>query len=129
QDLAHATGARLAMPGSTERLIPRSLALPPRAPPPPVTSGDLARRDESRIRLDVMRVVFFGTPGFAVPSLGALIDSGFDVPLVVTQPDRPVGRSGRPRPSPVADAARERGIPVETPERLRGNDAFFERLS
>lgn len=76
-----------------------------------------------------MRVVFFGTPGFAVPSLEALIDAGFDVPLAVTQPDRPVGRSGRPRPSPVADAARERGIPVETPERLRGNEEFFESLA
>ena len=76
-----------------------------------------------------MRVVFLGTPRFSVPSLEALIDSGFEVPLVVTQPDRPVGRSGRPRPSPVADAARERGIPVETPERLRANDAFFERLA
>ena len=76
-----------------------------------------------------MRVVFFGTPQFAVRSLAALVDGGFDVPLVVTQPDRPVGRSGRPRPSPVAEAARERGIPTETPERLRGNDAFFERLA
>jgi methionyl-tRNA formyltransferase len=76
-----------------------------------------------------MRVVFFGTPDFAVPSLSALVDAGFDVPLAVTQPDRPFGRSGRPRPSPVAEAARERGIPTETPERLRGNDAFFERLA
>ena len=76
-----------------------------------------------------MRVVFFGTPGFAVPSLEALIDAGFDVPLAVTQPDRPVGRSGRPRPSPVAEAARARGIPVETPDRLRGNASFLERLA
>jgi methionyl-tRNA formyltransferase len=76
-----------------------------------------------------MRVVFFGTPAFAVPSLSALLDAGFDVPLVVTQPDRPVGRSGRPRPSPVAEVARARGIPTETPERLRGNDPFFERLA
>lgn len=76
-----------------------------------------------------MRVVFFGTPAFAVPSLSALAGAGFDVPLVVTQPDRPVGRSGRPRPSPVAGAARELGIPIETPERLRGNDPFFGRLA
>lgn len=76
-----------------------------------------------------MRVVFFGTPAFAVPSLSALIDAGIEVPLVVTRPDRPVGRSGRPRPSPVAEVSGERGIPVERPERLRGNDPFFERLA
>lgn len=76
-----------------------------------------------------MRVVFFGTPAFAVPSLSALIDAEFEVPLVVTRPDRPVGRSGRPRPSPVAEVARGRGIPIEKPERLRGNVPFFERLA
>jgi methionyl-tRNA formyltransferase len=76
-----------------------------------------------------MRVVFFGTPGFAVPSLETLIEAGFDVPLVVTQPDRPVGRSGQPRPSPVAEFASERGVPTEKPERLRGNDPFLERLA
>lgn len=75
-----------------------------------------------------MRIVFFGTPRFAVPSLSALIESGFDVPLVVTQPDRPVGRSGRPRPSPVAELAAARGIPVEKPQKLRGNAVFFDRL-
>jgi methionyl-tRNA formyltransferase len=75
-----------------------------------------------------MRVVFFGTPAFAVPSLSALLDAGIEVPLVVTQPDRPVGRSGRPRRSPVAEVASGRGIPTEKPERLRGNDLFFERL-
>ena len=77
----------------------------------------------------MMRVVFFGTPRFAVPSLEALVDAGFDVPLVVSQPDRPVGRSGRPRPSPVAGIARERGILTEKPERLKGNDPFFGRLA
>jgi methionyl-tRNA formyltransferase len=75
-----------------------------------------------------MRVVFFGTPQFAVPSLSSLIESGFDVPLAVTQPDRPVGRSGRPRPSPVAELAAARGIPVEKPHRLRGNTTFLESL-
>jgi methionyl-tRNA formyltransferase len=76
-----------------------------------------------------MRVVFFGTPRFAVPSLEALIGAGFDVPLVVTQPDRPIGRSGDPRPSPVAGVAHGRGIPIEKPERLRGNERFFQRLA
>jgi methionyl-tRNA formyltransferase len=75
-----------------------------------------------------MRVVFFGTPRFSVPSLAALIDAGFDVPLVVTQPDRPVGRSARPRPSAVAELAAERGLSIERPEKLRGNAPFFDRL-
>lgn len=75
-----------------------------------------------------MRVVFFGTPRFAVPSLAALVEGGFDVPLAVTQPDRPVGRSGRPRPSPVAELAAAHGIPVVKPARLRGNEAFRETL-
>lgn len=76
-----------------------------------------------------MRVVFFGTPTFAVPSLEALLDAGFEVPLVVSQPDRPVGRSSQPRPSPVAEVGVTRRIPVEKPERLRGNAAFLERLA
>lgn len=76
-----------------------------------------------------MRVVFFGTPRFAVLSLQALLDAGFEVPLVVTQPDRPVGRSGRPRPSLVAELAASCGIPVDRPERLRGNAEFFDRLA
>jgi methionyl-tRNA formyltransferase len=76
-----------------------------------------------------MRVVFFGTPRFAVPSLEALVQAGFEVPLVVTQPDRPVGRSSQPRPSPVAELARERGLAVERPERLRENTAFLEHLA
>src|SRR5512134_65546 len=75
-----------------------------------------------------MRVVFFGTPAFAVPSLEALLDAGFEVPLVVSQPDRPVGRSSRPRASAVAEVGVTHRIPVEKPERLRGNAAFLERL-
>jgi methionyl-tRNA formyltransferase len=75
-----------------------------------------------------MRVVFFGTPRFAVPSLEAVLDAGFEVPLVVTQPDRPVGRSGKPRPSAVAEVAFGRGLAIEKPERLRGNAAFFKGL-
>jgi methionyl-tRNA formyltransferase len=76
-----------------------------------------------------MRVVFFGTPRFAVPSLQALLDAGFEVPLVVTRPDRPVGRSARPQPSPVAALATERALPVERPEKLRGDAGFLERLA
>ena len=76
-----------------------------------------------------MRVVFFGTPRFAVPSLESLVGRGFEVPLVVTQPDRPVGRSGQPRLSRIAELAAGLGLPVEKPEKLRGNEHFFERLA
>jgi methionyl-tRNA formyltransferase len=75
-----------------------------------------------------LRVLFFGTPDFAVPSLRALGDAGFDVPLVVTQPDRPVGRHAEPRPSSVGTFAVGRGIPVQKPATVRNNAAFFAAL-
>jgi methionyl-tRNA formyltransferase len=77
---------------------------------------------------DPMRVVFFGTPEFAVPSLEALLRSGAEVPLVVTQPDRPVGRHGQPRPSPVAALGASRGIQVLRPERVRDNAELLGEL-
>ncbi|MFD0680469.1 MULTISPECIES: methionyl-tRNA formyltransferase [unclassified Paenibacillus] len=66
-----------------------------------------------------MRVVFMGTPEFAVPSLLVLLESGVQVVGVVTQPDRPVGRKRVLTPTPVKAAAEQRGIPVLQPERLR----------
>ncbi len=72
--------------------------------------------------------MFFGTPEFAVPSLSAMLDAGVEVPLVVTQPDRPAGRHATPRPSPVASLAEARGIPVAKPQRLRGNVEILERV-
>lgn len=75
-----------------------------------------------------MRVVFFGTPQFAVPSLTALLDAGIDVAGVVTQPDRPRGRShSSARPSPVKSRALAAGIPVLQPARPRG-EAFERQL-
>ena len=65
-----------------------------------------------------MRLVFFGTPDFAVPSLRALLGEGFDIAAVVTQPDRPKGRSrSRVIPSPIKTAALEEGLTVLQPER------------
>lgn len=61
------------------------------------------------------RIVFLGTPGAAVPTLEALA-SRHPVVAVLTRPDRPRGRSNRPRPSPVKEKAAELGIPVHTPE-------------
>jgi len=76
-----------------------------------------------------VRVVFFGTPEFSAESLAALLDSGFAVPLVVTQPDRPVGRHATPRSSAVGALAAVRGIPTEKPAVLRGNREILGRLS
>lgn len=68
----------------------------------------------------MMRVVFFGTPEVAVPSLQALAAAeDVDVVAVVTNPDRPRGRSGRPRPPPVKQAAVDVGVDVWQPERGR----------
>jgi methionyl-tRNA formyltransferase len=74
-----------------------------------------------------MRILFWGTPTFALPSLRALSEEGHHVVAVVTQPDRPAGRGRRLTPSPVKALAQEEGIPVLTPERPRG-DAFLEEL-
>src|ERR1700743_2564660 len=68
-----------------------------------------------------MRVLFWGTPDFATPALRALVGEGFDVAGVVTQPDRPAGRSRSALvPPPVKQVALEEGIPVLQPERPRG---------
>lgn len=70
-----------------------------------------------------MRVLFWGTPEFSVPPLRALSGEGHDVVGVVTQPDRPAGRSRSTLvASPVKAAALEEGIPVLQPERPRGED-------
>jgi methionyl-tRNA formyltransferase len=66
-----------------------------------------------------MRIVFFGTPEFAVPSLRGLVASPHAVVGVVTQPDRPRGRGQRVSDAPVKIAALEHGIPLIQPDRLR----------
>src|SRR3989454_822961 len=75
-----------------------------------------------------LRVVFFGTPEFAVPSLEALLGEGFDVVAVVTQPDKPQGRSRSTAvPPPVKTAAEAEDVPVLQPARPSDPD-FVERL-
>jgi len=66
-----------------------------------------------------MRIVFLGTPEFALPILEACARSG-QLVAVVAQPDRPVGRSGKPRPPASKRWALERGIAVEQPEKVKG---------
>ncbi|MGD9933174.1 MAG: methionyl-tRNA formyltransferase [Dehalococcoidia bacterium] len=65
------------------------------------------------------RVVFMGSPDFAVPSLEALAREGYDVALVVTQPDRPAGRGGRVLAPAVRQVAERLGVPVVQPETLK----------
>ena len=74
-----------------------------------------------------MRILFMGTPDFALFSLRALVESGADVVGVVTQPDKPKGRGYALQPPPVKVYAMERGIPVYQPETLK-NGAFDEEL-
>jgi methionyl-tRNA formyltransferase len=66
-----------------------------------------------------MRVVFLGTPEFAVPSLNALVSSGHQVVGVFTQPDRPKGRGNQFAASPVKTAAKAAGLTIHQPERIR----------
>ena len=70
-----------------------------------------------------MRLVFMGTPAFAVPSLLALLDAGHEVAAVYTQPDRPRGRGRRLQPSAVGAVAAERGLEVRTPESMKAPEA------
>lgn len=69
-----------------------------------------------------MKLIFWGTPEFALPSLRAILGEGHDVVAVVTQPDRPFGRRRELRPPPVKVAALEEGIPVLQPDPPRGEE-------
>ncbi|MDO5323649.1 MAG: methionyl-tRNA formyltransferase [Clostridia bacterium] len=66
-----------------------------------------------------MRIVFMGTPEFAVPSLRALLDNGYEVVGAITQPDRPAGRGHKLTPCPVKLLAQERGVPVYQFEKIK----------
>lgn len=70
------------------------------------------------------RVVFMGTPEFAVPSLDALLDAGYEVVGAFTQPDRPVGRGHKLAACPVKQRALERGVPVFQFERVRRQEGL-----
>ena len=66
-----------------------------------------------------MKIAFAGTPEFAAAALEAILAAGFEVPLVLTQPDRPAGRGMQLQPSPVKQVALAAGIAVHQPEKLR----------
>jgi methionyl-tRNA formyltransferase len=75
-----------------------------------------------------VKLVFCGTPRFAVPTLEALVRAGHDVALAVTQPDRPVGRTQELVAPPVKQAALAAGIPVTQPDKIRNNAEFRAQL-
>lgn len=66
-----------------------------------------------------MRIIYAGTPEFAVPALQGLIDAGHDIVMVLTQPDRPAGRGMQLKASPVKQLALQHGLPVFQPESLK----------
>lgn len=69
-----------------------------------------------------LRIVFMGTPEFAVPSLKALVEGGYNIVSVVTTPDKPAGRGRQLHESDVKIAARELGLPILQPEKLRDEE-------
>ena len=79
------------------------------------------------VRRDRLRIVYFGTPAFAVPSLEALLHSRHDVVAVVSQPDRPRGRGQQLQPTPTKQIALHHHVPVLQPTRIK-DDAFLQQL-
>ncbi len=75
-----------------------------------------------------MKLVFCGTPDFAVPTLRAALEAGHEVALVLTQPDRPAGRRMEMHRPAVKTAAQERGLEVLQPERIKKNEELRARL-
>lgn len=74
------------------------------------------------------KIIYMGTPEFAVPPLKAMAAAGYEIPMVVTQPDKAKDRGKKVQPTPVKAAAEYLGIPVSQPERIKNNPDFMERL-
>ncbi len=75
------------------------------------------------------KIIFMGTPQFSVPILGQLIEDGYDVLAVVTQPDRPVGRKKVMTPPPIKEAAIAHNLPVLQPEKLLRSDELQQMIN
>lgn len=74
------------------------------------------------------KIIFMGTPEIAVPSLKALVENGFDIPLVITQPDKPKGRGQAVQYPPVKEYALTAGLEVYQPEKIKNNTEVMEKL-
>lgn len=75
-----------------------------------------------------MKVVFFGSPSSALPSLTSILESGHSVELIITQPDKPTGRGKRLLPCPLKQKALDLNIPVSQPLKIRKDEAVLEQL-
>ncbi|MGC2639140.1 MAG: methionyl-tRNA formyltransferase, partial [Acidobacteriaceae bacterium] len=75
-----------------------------------------------------MKLVFCGTPMFAVPALKLVLRAGYDVPLVITQPDRPAGRGQQLAAPPVKTTALDAGLNILQPEKIRNNSELRDEL-
>lgn len=75
-----------------------------------------------------MRIVFFGSPGSALPSLTRILDVGHKIELVISQPDKPTGRGKKLMPSPVKKMALDLNIPVLQPSKIRKDPETLDRL-
>lgn len=78
--------------------------------------------------MEDLKVVFMGTPDFAVVTFNALVKAGYDVRLAVTQPDSRKGRGKKIVPTPVKAAAEAAGVPVAQPAKVKGNEEFLSQL-
>jgi methionyl-tRNA formyltransferase len=76
-----------------------------------------------------LNLIFAGTPQFAVPTLEKLVEAGFHIPLVVTQPDRPRGRGMELTATPVKQCALKLNLPITQPDRIKNNDDFRSQLA
>jgi methionyl-tRNA formyltransferase len=79
--------------------------------------------------LSSLNLVFCGTPTFAVPTLEKLVEAGFAVPVVVTQPDRPKGRGMELALSPVKQRALQLGLKISQPDKIKNNQEFRGQLA
>ena len=83
----------------------------------------------NRLMTQPLTLVFCGTPRFAAPTLEKLVESGFRVQLVVTQPDRPKGRGLGLVASPLKESALNLSLPIVQPERIKNNEEFRAQLA
>ncbi len=77
---------------------------------------------------DKLKIIYMGTPDFAVLPLKALIDENYDIRLVVTQPDKARDRGKKLQPTPVKSVALEAGIEVVQPEKIKNNEEFLSKI-
>ena len=73
-----------------------------------------------------MKIVYMGTPDFAVPPLQKLCENGYRVELVVTQPDKARDRGKKVQLTPVKEKALALGVEILQPEKIRGNEEFLD---